>query len=234
MDQVVDLEGHQQFQKLNVQLVSVSIDSVPTLTKAVTEFGVKSTPHLSDLDSNVSRRYGILRWAMPNGEPGHTFVLVGKDGKVKWVRDYGAPENGGLMYVFPDVIYQEVVKRLPPSSQGRSILLERGEQLYTTNCQSCHGGATGGSMMDIPPPHNANGHTWHHPDCQLKGVIFNGSDEMGEMMRRMMGVPDDVPRMPAWKGVLSEEDVDAILLHIKTWWTEEQRRFQQQRTIQAC
>ena len=30
----------------------------------------------------------------------------------------------------------------------------RGESLYVANCQTCHGGATGDSMMDIPPPHN--------------------------------------------------------------------------------
>jgi hypothetical protein len=36
------------------------------------------------------------------GEPGHTFVLVDESGMVAWVRDFGAPENGGLMCVVPD------------------------------------------------------------------------------------------------------------------------------------
>jgi hypothetical protein len=49
---------------------------------------------------------------MPNGEPGHTFVLAGKDGKVKWVRDYGAPENGGLMWVSVAMLHQELAARL--------------------------------------------------------------------------------------------------------------------------
>jgi len=39
-----------------------------------------------------------------------------------------------------------------------------GQTLYAANCDSCHGGRTGGSMMDYPPRHNASGHTWHHPD----------------------------------------------------------------------
>lgn len=43
----------------------------------------------------------------------------------------------------------------------------RGRTIYAANCASCHGGLTGGTMMDYPPRHNANGHTWHHPDCQL-------------------------------------------------------------------
>jgi mono/diheme cytochrome c family protein len=89
-------------------------------------------------------------------------------------------------------------------------------------------------MMDMPPPHNSNGHTWHHPDCQLISIVLNGSGETGEMMRGMMDVPDSVPRMPAWKGTLTEEEVTAILAYIKTWWTEEQREFQASVTQRNC
>jgi mono/diheme cytochrome c family protein len=111
---------------------------------------------------------------------------------------------------------------IPPSTAQVS----KGEQLYVANCQVCHGGATGGSMMDLPPPHNANGHTWHHSDRQLTDIVLNGSGEMGEMMRRMMGASADTPRMPAWRGTLTEKDVAAILAYIKTWWTPEQREWQ--------
>lgn len=110
----------------------------------------------------------------------------------------------------------------------------RGEPLYVANCQSCHDGATGGSMMDLPPPHNANGHTWHHPDCELINTVLNGSGAMGEMMRRMMGADENTPRMPAFKGALSAEDVAAILGYIKTFWTEEQRQFQAKATREEC
>ena len=112
----------------------------------------------------------------------------------------------------------------PPSSVNEVVTL--GAELYAANCQVCHGGASGGSMSDIPPPHNANGHTWHHPDYQLVQTILNGSGEMSEMMRRMMGVPEDTPRMPAFRGVLTEDDILAILSYIKTWWTPDQRASQ--------
>jgi mono/diheme cytochrome c family protein len=84
-------------------------------------------------------------------------------------------------------------------------------------------------MMNIPPLHNTIGHTWHHSDRQLTDMVLNGSAEMGEMMRRMMG-SEDTPRMPAFKDTLTEEEVGAILAYIKTWWTEEQREWQAQVT----
>jgi mono/diheme cytochrome c family protein len=120
------------------------------------------------------------------------------------------------------------------SATPTPTVLSRGEQLYNANCLVCHSGATGGFMMDYPPKHNANGHTWHHPDCELKQVILNGGDEMTAMMRQMMNVPDSVARMPAWKDKLSNEEIDAILAFIKTWWAQDQREFQARITKQQC
>jgi alkyl hydroperoxide reductase subunit AhpC len=68
------------------------------------------TPMLSDEDAEVTSAYGIP--LAHGGEPGHTFVLVGKDGLVKWVKDYAAPENGGLMYVEVDELRREVSGRI--------------------------------------------------------------------------------------------------------------------------
>ncbi|MBI3742530.1 MAG: hypothetical protein HY257_12360 [Chloroflexi bacterium] len=89
-------------------------------------------------------------------------------------------------------------------------------------------------MMDYPPRHNANGHTWHHPDCELTYIILYGSNEMTEMMRQMMNVPTTTPRMPAWRAKLSSEEISEILAFIKTMWTPEQQRAQTQITQQVC
>lgn len=125
-------------------------------------------------------------------------------------------------------------RRAGPEQQPTAALLTRGAQLYDAYCLACHGGATGGGMMDMPPRHNANGHTWHHPDCQLVDSVLNGSGEMGEIMRRMMGVPETAPRMPAFKGQLTEDDAVAILTYIKTWWTQEQRVAQARLSQRQC
>jgi mono/diheme cytochrome c family protein len=103
---------------------------------------------------------------------------------------------------------------------------DRGAALYEANCRSCHGGATGGALRDVPPPHNANGHTWHHPDCVITDITLNGFEDPS--------APAERPKMPAFKGRLSDEDVAAILPHMKTWWTEEQRQWQRQVTEQSC
>ena len=54
------------------------------------------------------------------------------------------------------------------------------------------------------------------------------------MMRRMMGTGDDTSRMPAFEGILMEEEVMDLLAYIKTWWTEEQRLHQSRITAQVC
>jgi mono/diheme cytochrome c family protein len=122
---------------------------------------------------------------------------------------------------------------LPDGQHQVFVPMQRGEELYNAYCASCHGGRTGGRMMDFPPVHNANGHTWHHPDCQLREIIHNGGGEMGDMMRRMMGSSDS-PRMPAFADTLTDEEIDAILGYIKTWWTPQQRAMQATATEQRC
>ena len=53
-----------------------------------------------------------MQWAAATGEPGHTFVLVDRDGTIAWVKDYGAVESGGIMYVVPDEIVRGVAAQL--------------------------------------------------------------------------------------------------------------------------
>ena len=61
------------------------------------------------------------------------------------------------------------------------------------------------------PPHDASGHTWHHPDAQLLAITRHG-------LARVIGQPDYRSAMPAYEGVLSDAEILAALSWIKSRW----------------
>ena len=105
-------------------------------------------------------------------------------------------------------------------------LLELGKELYDANCASCHGANLEGQpdwkrRLDngrMPaPPHDASGHTWHHPDQDLLVIVRDG---LGAI------VPGYESDMPTFGGTLTDEDIGAILAFIKSTWPEREREFQ--------
>lgn len=111
--QVVDLLKSEEFQTLGVELVSIAPDPPEAWTQAAAEYEVPARSLLlSDVENRVATRYDVMRWAAATGEPGHTFVLVDRGGKVAWVKDYGAIENGGIMYVSPEALIDELQLQL--------------------------------------------------------------------------------------------------------------------------
>jgi peroxiredoxin len=112
MQQIVDLENDPAFQALDVALVSIAFDTPEELTQGKIEYGIQDVPLLSDTNQQVSQDYDVLQWAVGTGEPGHTFILVNADGTIGWIQDYGAPENGGVMYVDPGEITSAVRENL--------------------------------------------------------------------------------------------------------------------------
>lgn len=94
---------------MDVALLKIAVDPIEELKAEAERLNIQ-TPMLSDENAEVTSAYGIP--LAHGGEPGHTFVLVGKDGRVKWVKDYAAPENGGLMYVEIDELRREVSDRV--------------------------------------------------------------------------------------------------------------------------
>jgi peroxiredoxin len=112
MQQIVDLHGDAGFQALDVGLVSIAFDSPNELATGAAQYGIAGVPLTTDSEKKASEAYDVLKWAVGTGEPGHTFVLVDEDGKVAWIRDYGAPENGGVMYVPPRDLTQQIAASL--------------------------------------------------------------------------------------------------------------------------
>ncbi len=95
----MDLQNDAAFQSLGVAVLSIAFDSAEEQSAAAAELGITDVPLLVDADHRVSEAYQVLQWAVRTGEPGHTFILVDEEGKLAWIRDYGAAENGGQMYV---------------------------------------------------------------------------------------------------------------------------------------
>lgn len=107
---------------------------------------------------------------------------------------------------------------------SNSVETERGKRIYVAYCASCHGvDGEGQANWKIPnenglrpaPPHDASGHTWHHPDSLLLDIIADGS---------MFGPSN----MPSFEGVLTNPEQRAVLSYIKSWWTVEQLEFQEE------
>ena len=106
-------------------------------------------------------------------------------------------------------------------------LVARGKVIYAEHCASCHGANLEGQpnwRERLPngrlpaPPHDATGHTWHHPDKQLFEMVKNGTAGI---------VPGYETDMPAYKGVLSDTEIWAILSFIESTWPGEIRTRQQ-------
>jgi peroxiredoxin len=112
LQQIVDLQNDPDFQTLDVAVLSIAADSLDELANARSEYEITSIPMLSDPNKEVAEEYGVLEWAVATGEPGHTFVLVDREGDIAWIQDYGAPENRGVMYVPVEELAAEVQAHL--------------------------------------------------------------------------------------------------------------------------
>jgi len=98
--QVVDVQADlAEFTALGVdEVVAISVDPLASQAQHAEQVGVR-IPALADEDKSVSQRYNALSYGMMNGMmPGHTFVLVGADGVIRWRADYGGPPKY-TMYV---------------------------------------------------------------------------------------------------------------------------------------
>lgn len=110
MQQVVDLQDDPRFQALGVAVLSIAPDPREAWAEEAATHSIR-TPLLTDAENRVAYAYGVMRWAMGQ-EPGHTFVLVDANGRVRWLRDYGAAEHGGLMYVPVPELTQQIGSRM--------------------------------------------------------------------------------------------------------------------------
>jgi mono/diheme cytochrome c family protein len=93
----------------------------------------------------------------------------------------------------------------------------RGRAIYDKNCATCHGAEGKGPPGDWrvpnaegkypPPPLDDSAHAWHHPTAALLYVIYEGS-------------PGGAGNMPAWKDKLSEQEMQDVVVYIKSLWSD--------------
>ena len=112
MQQIVDLQNSSDFQATGAQLVSIAIDPASEQAPESQTLGI-TVPMLVD-DGSVTKLYGADKYALPNGEPSHTFALVDASGNLVWMKDYGAPNNPNrTMYVEVDELVRFIQQALP-------------------------------------------------------------------------------------------------------------------------
>jgi mono/diheme cytochrome c family protein len=106
-----------------------------------------------------------------------------------------------------------------------------GKRVYARHCASCHGASLEGQANwreRLPsgrmpaPPHDASGHTWHHPDAVLFGIVKEG------LASGKYAPPGYRSDMPAFGGVLSDAEIAAVLAFIMSTWPHEQRDWQRE------
>ncbi len=100
-------------------------------------------------------------------------------------------------------------------------IVAAGRKVYDANCASCHGAKLEGqpdwrqpnTEGKLPaPPHDIGGHTWHHADK----VLF----ELTKFGLKKFAGDNYQSDMPAYDGVLSDQDIVAVLSFIKSTWPE--------------
>jgi mono/diheme cytochrome c family protein len=94
-----------------------------------------------------------------------------------------------------------------------------GAKVYARDCAACHGAKLEGQANwreRLPngrmpaPPHDEEGHTWHHPDQVLFAITKFGLKDYAP--------PGYESDMPAFGGSLSDEEIWAVLSFIASHW----------------
>ncbi|QUW85681.1 redoxin domain-containing protein (plasmid) [Streptomyces mirabilis] len=89
------------------QVVSITTDPADLITRKTRDMSL-ATPVLSDPGLKVSKEYGANQYGMMGtSRDGHSFLLVGPDGTIRWRADYGgAPDY--TMYVAVDKLLADL------------------------------------------------------------------------------------------------------------------------------
>ena len=88
-----------------------------------------------------------------------------------------------------------------------------GQEVYSRFCAQCHGENAEGHAYPAAPALDDSEHAWHHPDVHLIEWINQGKIGFAQM--------------PAYGDQLTADEVDALIVFIKSLWLDEHRSFQE-------
>lgn len=138
-----------------------------------------------------------LHLAIDPNDPAHLAVLTHAGGLF-------TSDDGG-----------ESWRRFPVPRFKMGSVAAAGQQTYAQFCAACHGvdgvGETPGTAnapadwSRLAPALDFSAHAWHHDDEQLVETILEGGIARGG-------------RMPAWKPLLSRENVREVVAYMKALW----------------
>jgi mono/diheme cytochrome c family protein len=121
----------------------------------------------------------------------------------------------GAVLIVVLVVLARTSANAPANVAASDDVLALGAEVYSNTCAACHGENGEGYGIPQAPALNETEHAWHHPDGQIQEIIKNG----GKVM-------------PALGDQLSDEEIVAVIRYIQTWWTADQLRQQQARSVQ--
>jgi len=109
-----------------------------------------------------------------------------------------------------------------------------GQQVYVSFRASCHGTILEGHpdwqkrlpMGNFPaPPHDETGHTWHHADQWLFDIVKDGGQRFAPPRYRSA--------MPAYRDMLIDDEIWAVLAFIKSRWPASIWAHQERETLRT-
>ncbi len=86
--QTVELENNaDRLEAAGIELLPIVVNPVDQVRNELDQFGIR-TPYLIDADGRVSKDYGVMGKGMHANLPGHGFVFIDGDGRVRWSKEY--------------------------------------------------------------------------------------------------------------------------------------------------
>jgi peroxiredoxin Q/BCP len=86
------------------QVVSITVDPLSDLRQKVADESL-TLPVLSDPGLVASHEYSANQYGMMgSSRDGHSFVLVGPEGRIRWRADYGGPPDYTMYVPVPDLL----------------------------------------------------------------------------------------------------------------------------------